>query len=162
MSQGSNGLPCVTFNNLPPPLPPKSVPGSESNLCGSMKEDVRNATIVLLRVCSYSILYGPTSDKFCSSLSNMWRTLFLYPRKCRKSHNFRLTPMNSSIAALRPRTKSHSRPTHLRSLRSYRKTSPFFGLWTNVYRLNVLSVRPLPPYAKCSSVCAGHPLCPAL
>ncbi|PPQ91211.1 hypothetical protein CVT25_001227 [Psilocybe cyanescens] len=50
VSRGSNGLPHVTFNNLPPPLPPKNVPGLELNLGGRMKDDVRNATTVLLQL----------------------------------------------------------------------------------------------------------------
>ncbi|PPQ82304.1 hypothetical protein CVT25_008430 [Psilocybe cyanescens] len=50
VSRGSNGLPHVAFNNLPPPLPPKDVPGHKVNLDGIMKDDIRNATTVLLQL----------------------------------------------------------------------------------------------------------------
>ncbi|PPQ87554.1 hypothetical protein CVT25_008466, partial [Psilocybe cyanescens] len=50
VSRGSNGLPHVTFNNLPPPLPPKNGPGNKPNLDGIMKDDVRNPTTVLLQL----------------------------------------------------------------------------------------------------------------
>lgn len=152
VSQGGNGLPCVTFDNLPPPLP---VSGFESDSSGSMKEDIRNAATVLLQVCIYLILNGPIFDRFHSSLSNMWRTWFLY---LRRSHHYKLAAMKSNTAALLPRMKSHSHPSNLRSPMLSRRTSPFIGLWGNVYRLSLLSVRLLLPCAMCSSACAGHPL----